>query len=338
MIQRAGAVAALGARARELALGGGLIRTGRPCTARTRRCDFWNWGGDYVRPDCCTAHLLGIAVFLRDLLARESIVHWLDFGSLLGAVREGRLVPWDSDVDLGILASDMDRVLALRPEIEARGHQMDLSESAVVRVNLSRRNLQHVDLYAWDLRDGMLSSPPAACDWPGTHLSKNFPASYLETLEQVTIDGEPFPAPSPVEAFLADHRYGPSFRTPMRPATERVHHLPAIGHDEMTPTVEQLLQEIGRAERTLGRLSFAPRGINSPLWRRWVDAGLPLTPRAERVERRRTALPPEERGAVTDGLLEFLDLVEQAIEERQDPRPRDAVIRSGRRVARALRR
>jgi hypothetical protein len=314
-----------------------LIRSRRPCTAATRRCDFWNWGEDYVRPDCCTDHLLQMAVFLRDLMAREGIVHWVDFGSLLGAAREGRLISWDSDIDLGFLARDIGRLTALREEIEANGHELELDDPSVVRVNFSRRNRQHVDLYPWHLDDGGLRSTPDVCDWPGTQTLKDFPASFIDSLEEVTLEGEPFPAPSPLETFLVEHRYGPSFRVPMRPPTRRVHMLPELAPAEVTPAIEGLLQEIGRTERTLSALSFGRRGLNSPLWERWVDAGVPLRPRVQHVADRRAGLPAADRGPASDRLLELLDLLEQAVEERRHPTVRGISARTGRRIVRLLR-
>jgi hypothetical protein len=46
-------------------------------------------------------------VFTHELLTKHGIVHWLDYGSLLGAVRGGELIPWDNDVDFGFLGSDL---------------------------------------------------------------------------------------------------------------------------------------------------------------------------------------------------------------------------------------
>ena len=86
----------------------------QPCTRETRRCEFWTWGKDYLRPECCTRHLKDLLSFTEDLLSRHGITHWIDYGSLLGAVRQGTFIPWDSDVDFGILKSDRERLRALR--------------------------------------------------------------------------------------------------------------------------------------------------------------------------------------------------------------------------------
>jgi hypothetical protein len=111
-------------------------RAGEPCTSSIPRCEFWTWGADYVRPACCTTHLIRLAEFTHELLDRHGIRHWLDYGSLLGVVRNGRLVPWDSDVDLGILAEDVDRVIALAGEIASAGHRLDASAPDVLRITI----------------------------------------------------------------------------------------------------------------------------------------------------------------------------------------------------------
>ena len=45
---------------------------------------------------------------VKKVLDEEGLVFWLDTGTLLGAVRNGRFIPWDSDIDLGAWNKNID--------------------------------------------------------------------------------------------------------------------------------------------------------------------------------------------------------------------------------------
>lgn len=70
--------------------------------------------GDHADPACCTTRYWQRCSFTSDLLTRHTIFHWLDYGSLLGAVRDGRFCSF-----LGI-AMSIFADLFLRPGYEPR--------------------------------------------------------------------------------------------------------------------------------------------------------------------------------------------------------------------------
>ncbi len=180
------------------------------CTPATPRCLFWEWGPEAVRPACCTEHLKDLVFFTADLLTREGIAFWADFGTLLGAVREGAIIAFDYDADFSVYARDRERIAALAPEFAARGHELEVREDHIWRIFLSPANRNHLDLFPFYPEGGELRLP-------GPYAGRSaFPAFWAERLAPVRLYGRELPAPAPAEEFLIRYRYGPGYRSPMR--------------------------------------------------------------------------------------------------------------------------
>ena len=309
------------------------------CTSTTARCEYWKWGENYVRPECCTDHLVETAVFTHELLTKHGIVHWLDYGSLLGAVRGGELIPWDTDVDFGFLGSDLERVVSLGPEIAVPGYQLDMRDPCILRINFSPVNTQHIDIFPWVERDGvMLMDPHPGGDWPGMHGRDAFPRRFLDNLGTVTLHGYRMPAPSPVGEFLAEHRYGPDYMTPRR-VVQNLWALPEISGEDMNESVTRLIEELGRAERKRMALRERSAWNRLPGWPRWVSSGLPLSVSRQICDSIMESLVDEaDRGrAVVVQLVEELARTRQIVEELEHPSPSVAATHMARRAVRAYR-
>ncbi len=313
------------------------------CTRDTPRCDFWNWGADAMRPPCCTQHLVELTRFVHELLTNNGIVHWLDDGALLGAVREQAFVPWDEDVDFGVFEDEAPAILALEPLITASGYRVDTSDPTVIRIYLSAINLVHVDLFRWKEVDGLMRTDfNPDLDWPGVSGHSSFARDYLEELEFVSLYNLTFPAPSPVHKFLADHRYGPDYMVPTRPIIS-VRLYPDIRPEEMTPEIKDMLAAIADKDRRLAALNTRSRFSGTRLWTRWRRSALPFVP----------AAPPQSSasGAPTEGgdetvaeLRRSLAWLDLAIDEIANPsfatrmrRARRRLVRSAQVARRAVR-
>lgn len=233
------------------------------CTAESARCEFWTQGERYLRPACCTQHLKDLLFFTQALLDRHGILHWLDYGSLLGAVRNGEFIPWDGDVDFGILRDDVPRLRALEDEIARAGFRLNI-QPLTARIEFSQVNLLHVDLFPWWEENGLLKMrwfQASDDNWA-------FPREFLGRLQPVELYGERFPAPSPVEEFLERYRYGADFRVPLRPEilTLRARLAPSLRLFVARRTFqERLARNVALLEETLN--ATAMRGRYRPVAR-----------------------------------------------------------------------
>ena len=119
---------------RELVLSEDKVRW-RGCGKNTPPCPFnlyVNRLGLNTAP-CCREHMREISHYVAACLRDIGAVHWLEGGSLLGAVREGgELLEWEDDIDISVLLdaeTSWDRLSAGLTERCARdGFFIDLFE------------------------------------------------------------------------------------------------------------------------------------------------------------------------------------------------------------------
>jgi len=192
-----------------------------------RRIQGWLWNrgalelrGRYRR---LAGALLGDTL---DILNRAGIAYHLDYGTLLGVVRDGDLIPWDGDLDIGVAAPDWPALEATFAAFRKCGWRVPHDLSAMPadgpgwRAGAPRR-LTIVSRIQLPFSIGRIRLDVAAKHAAGDHLwwflDGNLcraPRAFFEGRREIAFEGRAARIPAAAEDYLA-LIYG-DWRTPRR--------------------------------------------------------------------------------------------------------------------------
>lgn len=208
------------------------------CTAETARCAH---ARNYRRelPDCCRQHLVDISRKVAAAFDTHGVTYWMDYGTLLGAVRnplttwadypwlpqEGRppgplapgVIPHDKDADWGALLSEWgEAVAALRqycPDLDVT----ERHSRGMLKIRVSSSNHTNLDIFFWLQRPGPTGVLMARKNYVmalDRFKGRHFDRADLFPLTRIEWEGLSLPAPRDPAAFC-EFRYGPNWRTPI---------------------------------------------------------------------------------------------------------------------------
>ena len=198
------------------------------CTTKTKRCPMRNWvryDGKKIMPPCCRKHLRETIIYATQLFEEMNIMYWIDFGTLLGAVREGQPIIWDSDADFGVLLRDRKRIAQLKQRIADDGFCLggwgNHNDPTVTRFCRSETNHMWIDLFYWYRTKGGMMKSDFSLNMP-----KSFPDYFIRQMKRVKICDHEVWAPRDTEKFL-EFRFGPDWQVPQN---KKVHGKKAEHH------------------------------------------------------------------------------------------------------------
>ena len=150
---------------------------------------------------------------VKRIFDEQGITFWIGSGTCLGAVREGRFIPWDDEIDtasvIGMHGLDLDTIYRVAEVFRSHGFYPRVRpNSRYVSVALIKDGIR-VDWTCHRIVYGR------TFEFPGVEL----PLHLFEHPGEIEFIGERFRTPDPPEEYLR-RKYGPEWRTPKGPGFE----------------------------------------------------------------------------------------------------------------------
>jgi len=164
-----------------------------------------------------------------EILEDLGVHYWLDFGTLLGLIRENQLIEWDKDMDLSIRFESDEQIKALIAAVSKHYPVKTLGES--IRPEAWKLG-KYRTIKAFHKKYGLIRTDPHLdffTQYRGIYdnqteatyrsiiagVNNEIPATYVDELDSFHFEGHDFAIPNHPETFLA-LRYGEDWRTPKK--------------------------------------------------------------------------------------------------------------------------
>lgn len=149
--------------------------------------------------------------FLSNCSAASGMYYWMDYGTLLTAVRSGKMMPWDPDADFGtLIPQDVDSFVAQLKAYSPENVRVTYDADRLI-LQMRLRNA-HCDI--WFFQHDSVDNLPAMSHFDYTN--KNPTRFIKEVLPTKTIRflGQDVPIPADAHKVLRDE-FGPTYLTPV---------------------------------------------------------------------------------------------------------------------------
>jgi phosphorylcholine metabolism protein LicD len=178
-----------------------------------------------MSPDELYQHLK----YISNILEESYIKHWILYGTLLGAIRNHDIIPYDYDFDIGANVGDVDKIMNLNSHVANSGYQFkkkyihgyaankDESEPVIWKVSIKivYKKEEVGDIYLYhNFSDGFMRRFDPKT---GTYFwaKGTIPSWFTNRLVYVKIRDTNLPAPRDPEILLKQW-YGPDWMTPIK--------------------------------------------------------------------------------------------------------------------------
>ena len=92
---------------------------------------------------------------VKEIFDKHKIKFWLEHGTLLGAVRDGKLVEWDNDIDVGTWVKDIRKIAKTSSDFRNVGLDLSTMQGHYL-IRDSKTNQAYIDIYSETIKNDFL--------------------------------------------------------------------------------------------------------------------------------------------------------------------------------------
>jgi len=170
--------------------------------------------------------------YIHTILEKNSISHWLMYGTLLGSIRNRDIIPYDYDFDFGIFYDDVEKILSIKQE----NPSYEIKKTSGTLYSLSSKFKKSLTKWRVSLKVNYKDNPVG--DLYIYHLSKDgyyrrydpkekilfwpksiFPKIFLDKFEYSFIRDLKLPVPFK-SVCLLEYFYGPMWVIPIKASSQ----------------------------------------------------------------------------------------------------------------------
>ncbi|MCW5515956.1 LicD family protein [Muriicola sp. Z0-33] len=161
---------------------------------------------------------------ISSLFDKSNISYWLEGGTLLGIRREGRLLPWDNDVDISIMEDQSDKLDLLLASLKNAGYRIRIrkfqesseyfKKGAIRMIKIRNKSFFGLikgkvclDIFVKYAHSGLAF-------WEIDNKTKSVPEKFYKTFKKISFKEDQYSIPQLTDEYLS-YRYG-NWETPKK--------------------------------------------------------------------------------------------------------------------------